>query len=162
MRCVEAGRGSVRALVGGQAGCLRTAVGVVFSRGPAHALSPNPPPRHPLSHKTQHQHLNHNHHHNATIVKNSAKEKVTVGQDVVGNRVRVKVVKNKVAPPFEVAEFDMLFGRGIDALGCVLDAGEACGVVQRKVCAAAWGVCGVCGVCGVFGAVALLPCAAVC
>jgi protein RecA len=51
----------------------------------------------------------------------------------VGVRARVKVVKNKVAAPFEVAEFDILFGEGIHALGCVLDAAEASGVVERRV-----------------------------
>jgi recombination protein RecA len=49
-----------------------------------------------------------------------------------GIMVKVKVVKNKVAPPFRVVEFDILFGSGIDTLGCMLDAAEACGVVERK------------------------------
>lgn len=53
-------------------------------------------------------------------------------KDNQGIMVKVKVVKNKVAPPFRVVEFDILFGSGIDTLGCVLDAAEACGVVERK------------------------------
>ena len=49
-----------------------------------------------------------------------------------GILVRVKVVKNKVAPPFRVVEFDILFGSGIDGYGCLLDAAESVGVVERK------------------------------
>jgi recombination protein RecA len=53
-------------------------------------------------------------------------------KDNQGIMVKVKVVKNKVSPPFRVVEFDILFGTGIDRLGCLLDAAEACGVVERK------------------------------
>ena len=49
-----------------------------------------------------------------------------------GILVRVKVVKNKVAPPFRLVEFDILFGSGIDGYGCLLDAAESVGVVERK------------------------------
>ena len=54
------------------------------------------------------------------------------GSDDEGVRVKVKVAKNKVAPPYKVAEFDMLFGRGISRDGCLLDAGEQVGTVERK------------------------------
>jgi recombination protein RecA len=58
-------------------------------------------------------------------------ETIKVGTDSVGNRVRVKVVKNKVAPPFRVAEFDIMFGEGISREGGLVDVGVAMDVVTK-------------------------------
>ena len=54
------------------------------------------------------------------------------GTEAIGNRVRVKVVKNKVAPPFKQAEFDIMYGAGISREGTLLDLGVACEVVQKS------------------------------
>ena len=54
------------------------------------------------------------------------------GTEAIGNRVRVKVVKNKVAPPFKQAEFDIMYGTGISREGTLLDLGVACEVVQKS------------------------------
>ena len=54
------------------------------------------------------------------------------GQDVVGNRTRVKVVKNKLAPPFQEAEFDIMYGEGVSAAGDLLDNGVALGVIEKS------------------------------
>jgi recombination protein RecA len=58
-------------------------------------------------------------------------ETIKTGTESVGNRVRVKVVKNKVAPPFRVAEFDVMYGEGVSKEGGLLDVGVAMGVVSK-------------------------------
>jgi len=54
------------------------------------------------------------------------------GNEEYGIRAKVKVAKNKVAPPFRIAEFDVIFGKGISTIGCLVDLAEETGVITRK------------------------------
>lgn len=59
-------------------------------------------------------------------------ESIKVGQEVVGNRTRVRVVKNKVAPPFKVAEFDIMYKEGISKVGDLLDVGVEMELIEKR------------------------------
>ena len=59
-------------------------------------------------------------------------ESIKVGQEIVGNRTRVRVVKNKVAPPFKLAEFDIMYNEGISKSGDILDLATELSLIDKR------------------------------
>ncbi len=60
------------------------------------------------------------------------KEVIKEGQNIIGNRVRAKIVKNKVAPPFKEVEFDIMYNEGISKIGDMIDVGVEFGIIQKS------------------------------
>ena len=59
-------------------------------------------------------------------------QSIKVGSEIIGNRTRVRVVKNKVAPPFQTVEFDIMYNEGISKIGDIVDLGTEFEIIQKR------------------------------
>ncbi|MFA7672505.1 MAG: recombinase RecA [Clostridia bacterium] len=59
-------------------------------------------------------------------------DNIKIGDEIIGSRTKVKIAKNKIAPPFKTAEFDIIYGHGISKEGCLIDVGVECGTIEKS------------------------------
>ena len=59
-------------------------------------------------------------------------DNIKLGENIVGSKTKAKIAKNKIAPPFKTAEFDIIYGQGISKEGCLVDVGVECGAIEKS------------------------------
>ncbi|HPJ75707.1 MAG TPA: recombinase RecA [Clostridia bacterium] len=59
-------------------------------------------------------------------------DNIKIGDNIIGSKTKAKIAKNKIAPPFKIAEFDIIYGHGISKEGCLVDVGVECGAIDKS------------------------------
>jgi len=59
-------------------------------------------------------------------------DNIKIGDNIIGSKTKAKIAKNKIAPPFKTAEFDIIYGHGISKEGCLVDVGVECGAIEKS------------------------------